>query len=68
MKLLIKEKNIPFSQKLGWLKYNYRNQRAVAKSNEIILKSLSIGTDEQLDDYYRQISKLIPQALKLEKS
>ena len=64
----MKEKDIPFSQKLGWLKYNYRNQRAVAKSNDIILKSLAKGNDEQLEDYYRQISKLIPQAFKLEKS
>ena len=60
IKLLIKEKKIPFSQKLAWLKYNYRNQRAVARSNDIILKSLTKGTDEQLDDYYRQIIKLIP--------
>jgi rhamnosyltransferase len=68
IKRLIKEKDIPIIQKLSWLKYNYRNQRAVANSNDIILKSLRNGKEEQLDDYYRQISKLIPQALKLEKS
>lgn len=68
IKLLMREKKIPFSQKMGWLKYNYNNQRAVAKSNEIIIKSLRNGRDEQLDDYYRQISKLIPQAPKMHRT
>ena len=64
-KLLIKEPAFSLAEKWKWLRYNYRNQRAVNQSNAIFLKSLATGNGQQLDLLYREICGLVPQALKL---
>ena len=49
---------------MWWLRYNYRNQRAVDKSNDTFLKTIADGGKEQLEILYGKISQAIPQALK----
>ncbi len=64
VKLLVNKKEISFTKKLMWLRYNFRSQLAIKLSNDTFLKCIANDGAEKLDGLYRDIIKSVPQALK----